>query len=230
MRRMKIGFVPVLSFAMMVGFFMPALFADAQEEVSSAIRRYKAYEASTGYYEEHEVLPRRAYPRVEIPEVRRGLIPYSPTAAEVRSRTHLSDSHMGIKFYQVLRCETCHPEQAKDIHTVRANLTCRQCHGGEPISSINYYYSPMNPIRKHAYICAKCHEGAGASFSSYVVHEPAAGSAQARKSFPSLYYAYWFMFLLLFGTLAFFLPHSLLTGIRELFGKKAGEKNVDDTH
>ena len=32
--------------------------ASAQEEVASAVRRYKAYEASTGYYEEYEVLPR----------------------------------------------------------------------------------------------------------------------------------------------------------------------------
>ena len=31
--------------------------AGAQEEVASAQRRYKAYEVSTGYYEEYEVRP-----------------------------------------------------------------------------------------------------------------------------------------------------------------------------
>ncbi len=194
--------------------------ASAQEEVASAIRRYKDREASTGYYEEHEVRPRRIKPLVGVPGVEEGIFNYSPTAAKVRNRSHLADSHMGIAFYKEKTCQTCHPEQAKDIHTVRANLTCRQCHGGEPIASIQYFKSPMNPIRKHAYVCAKCHEGSSASFASYIVHEPAPGSAAARKGFPTLYYAYWFMLVLLVGTLAFFIPHSFLTGLRELFNKK----------
>ena len=192
----------------------------AQEEVASAIRRYKDREASTGYYEEHEVRPRRIKPLVGVPGVEEGIFNYSPTAAKVRNRSHLADSHMGIAFYKEKTCQTCHPEQAKDIHTVRANLTCRQCHGGEPIASNQYFKSPMNPIRKHAYVCAKCHEGSSASFASYIVHEPAPGSAAARKGFPILYFTYWFMTVLLVGTLAFFIPHSFLTGLRELFNKK----------
>jgi hypothetical protein len=198
----------------------------AQEEVASAIRRYKGYEASTGYYEEFEAKPSRFRPFVGAPGVSKGTFPYSPTAAEVRVRTRLADSHQGIKFYQDLRCEYCHRMEAEDIHTTRANLTCRQCHGGEPIASISHYYSPLNPIRRHAYVCSKCHEGAGASYAAYVVHEPSPGSPNARKTFPGLYYAYWFMILLLAGTLAFFIPHSFLVGLRELFkkNKKAGEK------
>jgi len=206
--------------ALLAGVMLLANTASAQEEVASAIRRYKAYEASTGYYEEYEVLPRRQLPLVSIPGVRRGLFPYSPTAASVRNRSRLADSHLGIKFYERRRCEACHVEQTRDIHTVRANLTCRQCHGGEPVASIAHYYSPLNPIRRHAYVCAKCHEGASASYASYVVHEPAAGSSLARTSFPILYYTYWFMLVLLVGTLAFFIPHSFLVGLRELFRKK----------
>jgi hypothetical protein len=116
-----------------------------------------------------------------------------------------------------LRCDYCHKEQTKDIHTVRANLTCRQCHGGEPIASIEHAYSPMNPIRRHSYVCAKCHEGASASYATYVVHQPEAGSLTAKRQFPTLYYTYWFMLALLVGTLAFFLPHTFLVGFRELF-------------
>ena len=41
----------------------------AQEEVASALRRYKDKELSTGYYEEYEVRPRRQRPFVEIPGV-----------------------------------------------------------------------------------------------------------------------------------------------------------------
>jgi len=199
--------------------------ASAQEEVASAIRRYKDRETSTGYYEEYEVRPRRQRPFVEVPGVQIGLFPYSPSAAQVRNRSRLADSHTGIAFYEEKTCQTCHSEQAKDIHTVRANLTCRQCHGGEPIASMQYFNSPMNPIRKHAYVCAKCHEGSGASFASYVIHEPAPGAPTTKKSFPLLYYTYWFMLLLLLVTLGFFVPHSVLVGLRELFRKKGkGEK------
>ena len=188
----------------------------AQEEVASALRRYKDREVSTGYYEEYEVLPRRQRPLISVPGLRRGTFPYSPTAARVRIRTRLADSHQGIKFYNVLRCEYCHADQAKDIHKVRANLTCRQCHGGEPIASIEHVFSPMNPIRRHAYVCARCHEGASVSFASYVVHEPAAGSLTAKNDFPILYYSYWFIFLLLVGTLAFFIPHTFLVGVQRV--------------
>jgi hypothetical protein len=130
----------------------------------------------------------------------------------------------------VLRCEYCHTEEAKDIHTVRANLTCRQCHGREPISGIQFAFSPMNPIRRHAYVCAKCHEGASVSFATYVVHEPAAGSLTAKMDFPILYYSYWFIFLLLVGTLAFFIPHTFLVGVRELIGKVKKPKRDIERH
>lgn len=199
------------------------------EEVASAIRRYKQYEVSTGYYEEYEVLPQRAKPNVDTTYVKRqpwGLA-YNDTASHVRNRSRLSDSHRGIRFYEGRRCESCHIEQSKDVHTVRANLTCRQCHGGEPIASINHYFSPMNPIRKHAYVCSKCHEGSSASFASYIIHEPPAGSIDAKMSFPSLYYSYWFMFFLLVGTLAFFISHSLVVGLSELL-RKSGKGGTNE--
>ena len=193
--------------------------APAQEEVASAIRRYKDREVSTGYYEEYEVLPRHQRPFVEVPGVRRGIFPYSPTAAKVRVRTRLSDSHQGIKFYVRRRCEDCHIKETKDIHTVRANLTCRQCHGGEPIASLEHYYSPFNPIRRHAYVCSKCHEGASASFASYVVHPPNPAMADTLKTFPVLFYAFWIMVAIAGGTFIIFLPHTILWGVRELFMK-----------
>ncbi len=194
--------------------------AAAQEEAASSIRRYKDREVSTGYYEEYEVKPRRQRPFVEIPGVRRGIFPYSPTSASVRVRTRLADSHQGIKFYNRRRCEECHIQETKDIHTTRANLTCRQCHGGEPIASIEHYFSPMNPIRRHAYVCAKCHEGASASYASYVVHAPNPSLVGTLESFPVLFYAFWIMIVIAVGTFALFLPHTILWGIRELFIKK----------
>ena len=225
----RIRSVPIIMGALiLMGFLFAAEMAEAAEEVASAIRRYKEREASTGYYEDYEMRPRHERPFVEIPGVKRGIFPYSPTSAQVRIRTRLADSHLGIKFYANRRCEDCHVRETKDIHTVRANLTCRQCHGGEPVASIAHYFSPMNPIRKHAYVCSKCHEGASASYASYIVHQPDPGSLEAKKNFPVLYYTYVFMLVLLIGTLAFFIPHSLFVGLRELFEKKRTEKDDDD--
>ena len=199
---------------------LPLLFPNpscAQEEVASSLRRYK------------KVRPAPATMRImRLRRAACNLWFHPPPASAAASLTvrqqprcgsgHACDSHQGIKFYKVLRCEYCHAEQAKDMHTVRANLTCRQCHGGEPIASIEHTYSSMNPIRRHSYVsCAKCHEGASASYATYVVHQPGPGSLTAKREFPALYYTYWFMLALLVGTLAFFLPHTFLVGFRELF-------------
>jgi hypothetical protein len=175
---------------------LPTL-APAQEEVASYIRRYKDREVSTGFYEQYEVKPRRMAPLVEVPGVTRGMFPYSPTAAKVRTRTRLADSHWGIRFYQRRRCEDCHIRETR-----------------------GHYYSPFNPIRKHAYVCAKCHEGANASYASYLVHTPNPALAATQKTFPLLFYVFWFMIVLAGGTFAVFLPHTALWGIRELFMKK----------
>lgn len=192
----------------------------ASEEVASSIRRYKDREASSGFYEQYEARPRRQRSFVEIPGVRQGAFPYSPAAARVRIRTRLADSHLGIKFYRDRRCEACHREQAHDIHIVRANLTCRQCHGTEPIASIDHYYSPLNPIRRHAYVCAKCHEGATANYAAYVVHEPNPALLSTMKDYPVLFYAFWFMIAITVLTFVIFIPHTILWGVRELFTPK----------
>ncbi|MFH1122863.1 MAG: hypothetical protein V1758_04310 [Pseudomonadota bacterium] len=215
-RRLGLFLVAIL----MAGQLLLPEASTAQEEVTSAIRRYKQHEVSTGYYEEYEVKPRRQQPLVTVPGVREGIFRYSPTGADVRIRTRLADSHMGIEFYEKRRCEECHVRETKDIHTVRANLTCRQCHGGEPIASTEHYYSPMNPIRRHAYICSKCHEGSSASFARYIVHAPNPASMSTLKSFPVLFYAFWIMIAIAVATFAVFLPHTAVWGIRELFQKK----------
>jgi hypothetical protein len=79
----------------------------------------------------------------------------------------------------------------------------------------------MNPIRRHSYVCAKCHEGANAAFAGFYVHEPAGTALSTKDSFPVLFYTSWGMLLLLLGTLAFFVPHSFMVGLRELFEYKS---------
>jgi hypothetical protein len=84
----------------------------------------------------------------------------------------------------------------------------------------------MNPVRRHAYVCAKCHEGASASFATYVVHARNPAHAGTREVFPVLFYAFWAMVVLAGATFVIFLPHTALWGIRELFAKK--EKVSDE--
>lgn len=204
----------------------PSVPSWAQEEVTSKIYRYRE-RVATGYYEGYEVSPRRSRAILEAPGIKRKPFSFGSAAAIVRIRARLPDSHRALKFYYRNTCIECHPEQARNLHSARAGITCRQCHGPEPIAAINHYYSAMNPIRRHAYVCAKCHEGASASFASFYVHEPASTSLSTRKSFPLLFYTSWGMLILLLGTLAFFVPHSFMVGFRELLDKtKAPESLV----
>ncbi len=206
--------------------FVPSRPTLAQKEVTSPIYRYRE-RVATGYYEGYEVSPRRLRAVMKMPTRGRGILTYGSASAMVRIRTRLPDSHRGLKFYYRNTCIECHPQQARNIHSERAGITCRQCHGPEPIASVNHYYSPMNPIRRHAYICAKCHEGANAAFAGFYVHEPPGTALSTRESFPVLFYASWGMLLLFLGTLAFFVPHSFMVGVRELSETKSF-KNLTD--
>ena len=187
----------------------------SQTEATSKIIRYREREVSSHYYETYEAKP-RPYPvfvRGGIPQ--REAITLSPIAEKVRRRKYLADSHWGLKFYERLTCISCHPRQARNLHKRRAKITCRQCHGPEPIAGLKHYYSKMNRRRRHAFICAKCHEGANASFATYVVHEPNPMDMSTRKSFPLLFFVFWMMAAIAVGTFAAILPHTFMWGLRE---------------
>ena len=193
----------------------------AQEEVTSKIARYREREMSTGYYEDYEVKPRSYKPYVQSPEAPKGVLGLGPNAEKVRKRTYLQDSHWGVNFYAQRSCTECHTASAANSHVTRAKITCRQCHGGEPIASLgNIPYSPMNPIRRHAYVCAKCHEGAGASFATYVIHAPHPGSPQkpARPS-PRFIMSFGLWWPWPSGPLPFSIPHTFLWGIKGVFNQ-----------
>lgn len=193
-------------------------------EVASGVHRYGQYEASTGYYEQNEVLPGLNNRLLRLPQARGGVLSYGPGASSVRVRTRLGDAHRGIRFYEGRTCVDCHVKQGGDnLHVVRSGILCRQCHGGEPIAAVEHYYSPLNRIRRHAYICAKCHQGAGVSFASYLVHEPNPAATSTRASFPLLFWAFWVMAALAGGTFLVFLPHTVLWGLRELIRREPEE-------
>jgi hypothetical protein len=185
------------------------------KEVTADIYLYSKREVITGRYEKHEVKPRTHLPFVAGPIPRGELITLAPTAERIRTRKYLANSHWGLKFYEWRTCIRCHPRQARSLHAARAKITCRQCHGEEPIAGILHYYSPMHPRRRYAFVCAKCHKGSSASFATYVVHEPSPISTDTRNFFPALFYVFWFMVAIAVGTFAAFLPHTIMWGLRE---------------
>lgn len=174
-------------------------------DADAAVRRYRDQRLSSAYYD----------PSDQVPQLR-----YGPSEPERSALAPKQDAHAGVKGYGVRRCESCHVDAVTKSHTLKGNTTCRQCHSEEPISSSDHYFSPMNPIRRHAYVCAKCHEGASASFATYVVHEPRQIAAVVRQSFPAMYWSHAFMLALIVTIMVIFLVHGVLWWIREWFVKR----------
>lgn len=180
--------------------------APAQSDAEDAARRYRDQIRSSAYYD----------PSDQVPELR-----YGPTREIRPGLEPRKDAHAGVKDYARRSCESCHEEQTNNTHILRANNTCRQCHGPDPIASIDHYFSPMNPVRRHAYVCAKCHEGASASYATYVTH--ASIPSELRNSFPALYWADVFMYVLIVGVVVIFLVHGVGWWLREWFVKRKSE-------
>lgn len=180
-------------------------------------------ESGDGYYRDQDMLPGSYRLYLQSPDLAGLIWKAGPRKIIVRKASFKPDAHEGVPNYSERSlCIDCHRDHERDIHMSRVNITCVQCHRDKPISGIYQYYSAMNPIRRHAYICAKCHEGSTPSFASYMVHEPRALALETLETFPLLGYATWFMVVLAGGVFVFFLPYTALWGIRELFGKLFG--------
>ena len=179
--------------------------------------------AGTGFYRDQDTLPGSYRLYRQLPGGQGGLWGLGPTRQQVRKSSFRADAHEDVADYSPQRrCRTCHENQTKDLHGLRMGITCVQCHRSQPVAGVFHYYSPLNPIRRHAYVCAKCHEGATPSFSAYMVHEPNPVAAEARGAFPLLYYAVWFMLILAGGVFAIFLPYTLIWWVRDLVARLRG--------
>ncbi len=204
---------------MMIVFVLAALLspesAMAQKETTSDLYGARSRETRSRYYGEYEVRSTTHLPVIVDRTATRPGIPLAPTAETVRGRKLLADSHIGLKFYFRRTCIKCHPRQVRSLHKVRVGITCRQCHGEEPIAGIMHFNSPMHPKRRYAYVCAKCHKNSSASFATYKVHEPRPLALNTAKAFPLLFYAVLFMVVLAAGTFASLLPQMFMWGVRE---------------
>ena len=179
--------------------------------------------ASSGYFRSQDTLPGAYLQYRQSPEGGGALWGVGPGGTAPKRSSFRADAHADTAGYGLRTCVSCHEEQRYSLHSSRGNVTCVQCHRGQPIAGINHYYSAMNPIRRHAYVCAKCHEGASASFATYAIHEPSPLAASTAEEFPLLFYATWFMLILAVGVFAIFIPYVILWGLRELIGLLRGE-------
>lgn len=184
-----------------------------------------AYEAtSSGYFRDTDTLPGIYQQYWQSPEYGGAIGGLGPGRGDIKRSSFRADAHDAAADYGVRSCVSCHEAQRYSLHTSRGRITCVQCHREQPISGVYQYYSEMNPIRRHAYVCAKCHEGASASFATYVIHEPPPLASSTAKRFPLFYYAVWFMAILAVGVFAIFVPYVILWGLRELVDILAGKK------
>lgn len=182
--------------------------------------------AGTGYFRDQDTLPGGFRIYNQLPGGRGGLWGMGPKRPQVSRSSMKKDAHEGVTDYSPeVRCRKCHIPQTKDLHGLRMGITCVQCHRSQPVAGVYHYYSALNPIRRHAYVCAKCHEGATPSFASYMVHEPNPITSEGRETFPLLYYAVWVMLILAVGVFVFFLPYTALWWIREFVAKLKGRSD-----
>jgi hypothetical protein len=112
-------------------------------------------------------------------------------------------------------CGECHEEQLEGYRdTFHGKATalgrpdvaaCYDCHGHHDIAKTDTPDSHINGNRRLE-TCQKCHPAANANFAQYIVH----ANHSDKEGHPQLYYVFWFMTVLLIGTMAFFALHTLL--------------------
>lgn len=180
-------------------------------------------QTSSGYYAPPEPGAYQLYLQTD---TARGAYLGAGPGGDIHPESFKADAHELTQGYRPGRdCLDCHEEAGRNIHSVRANISCHQCHRDQPIAGTYHYYSPLNPIRRHAYVCAKCHQGASANFATYLVHEPNPIAAETADTFPALYYGVWVMVLLAGGVFLFFIPYIGAWGLRELIALTGGNRD-----
>jgi hypothetical protein len=185
---------------------------------------YDESAVSSGYFREGDTVAPGAYQLyLQTPQSLGAYGGFGPRPKLAGGVSFSIDAHAGVAGYSRSRnCIDCHAGTERNLHSARTTVTCRQCHRDEPVAGMFHYFSVMNPIRRHAYVCAKCHEGATANFAAYVVHEPPPLAIDTAERFPALFYATWFMVILAGGVFLFFLPFTAAWGLRELWQRLTG--------
>jgi len=120
----------------------------------------------------------------------------------------------GFRFTMMDQCGRCHEDFAKTFFdTYHGKVTqlgsegaakCYDCHGTHnilPADNPESTLSHWNVVST----CATCHPAAHRQFAGYLTH----ATHHDKDKYPFLFYSFWFMTILLVGTMSFALLHTL---------------------
>ena len=138
-----------------------------------------------------------------------------PTCEDCHTSHRISRTDVtGFRFMMMEQCGRCHEDEADtffETHHGKVSrlgsegaAKCYDCHGTHeilPTSNPDSRLSRRNVVET----CAQCHPGAHRQFAGYLTH----ATHHDRDKYPFLFFAFWFMTLLLVGTLTFFILHTL---------------------
>ena len=121
----------------------------------------------------------------------------------------------GFRMSMMNQCGRCHEDFAETFfETYHGKVTqlgsegaakCYDCHGTHNILPAENPESTLS--QRHVVdTCGQCHPRAHLEFAGYLSH----ATHHDKDKYPFLFYAYWFMTILLVGTLTFALLHTLL--------------------
>lgn len=139
-----------------------------------------------------------------------------PTCEDCHSAHTIKRADQDVFRFEIMdKCGKCHEDIAKTyFETFHGKVSklgytkaakCYDCHGAHnilPPENPNSTLSRQNVVS----ICQKCHPGATRRFAGYLTH----ATHHDPKKYPYLFYSFWFMTILLVGTLSFFGIHTLL--------------------
>jgi cytochrome b subunit of formate dehydrogenase len=136
-----------------------------------------------------------------------------------------------FRFEILTQCGDCHEELIETyfdtyhgkvsklggIRTAR----CYDCHGSHNILAAS---EPASLLHEDNIVetCRSCHPGSNARFVQYRPH----ATHDDRENFPQLYYSFWFMTILLVGTMSFFGIHTVLWLIRTLIAQNGARRKA----
>jgi cytochrome b subunit of formate dehydrogenase len=125
----------------------------------------------------------------------------------------------GFRTRMMIECGRCHETEAETFFdTFHGKVSrlgaegaaqCSDCHGTHGILPPS---DPASTLSRDNVVdtCAKCHEGSHRRFAGYLTH----ATHHDQDKYPWLFYSFWFMTVLLVGTLTFALLHTFAWLIR----------------
>ncbi len=165
---------------------------------------------------------------------------HSPTVNDTEKRLPIcNDCHeshstvradqSGFRMTIMSQCGGCHEDVTESYFETfhgkvsklgyEAAAQCYDCHGSHeilPPDNPNSMLSRQNIVET----CGECHEGSHRQFAGYLTH----ATHHDRTKYPILYYTFWFMTILLLGTLAVAGTHTLMWLPRSWQAMKANNK------